>query len=74
MMFQEDEEEKENGDRQMWTGFVYERGINYRVGDAVFLTPKSNSDGGDDKREFKRDDVDETTYPEYYRKTAYVKG
>lgn len=73
-MFQEDEEEKENGDRQLWAGFVYERGISYRVGDAVFLPPKPNSNDDNDKRDFKRDDVDETTYPEYYRKTANVKG
>jgi hypothetical protein len=73
---QEDDEEKENSERQTWTGFVYERGISYRVGDAVFLTPKaSNESGESSKSGQKRDnDIDETTYPEYYRKTTHVKG
>jgi len=71
---QEDEEEKENSERQLWTGFVHERGFTYRVGDAVFLAPKQ-PDGGDSERKLAaRDDVDENTYPEYYRKSTYVKG
>ena len=71
---QEDEEEKENGERQMWTGFVYERGISYRVGDAVFLTAKQPENNETSKSAVNLNDVDETTYPEYYRKTKYVKG
>ena len=70
----EDEEEKENGERQMWTGFVYERGISYRVGDAVFLTAKQPENNETSKSAVNLNDVDETTYPEYYRKTKYVKG
>jgi hypothetical protein len=39
-ILQENDEEKENGDRQQWSGFTFERGVSYRVGEAVFLTPK----------------------------------
>jgi len=53
---------------------VYERGVSYRVGDAVFLTPKQPSAEDSERKYNARDDVDENTYPEYYRKSAYVKG
>ena len=73
-LLQEDEEEKENAERALWTGFVYERGVPYRVGDAVFLTPKATDTGNSERKMIMRDDVDENTYPELYRKSTYVKG
>ena len=49
-LLQEDEEEKENAERALWTGFVYERGVSYRVGDAVFLTPKATDTGNSERK------------------------
>jgi hypothetical protein len=34
----------------------------------------SAENGDSDRRSALRDDVDENTYPEYYRKSTYVKG
>ena len=53
---------------------MHERGVSYRVGDAVFLTPKQPSAEDSERKYTARDDVDENTYPENYRKSTYVKG
>lgn len=59
--------------RVCWSGFVYERGVSYRVGDAVFITPPSNNNLEQEVDRHLTKQVDETIYPEHYRKTKYVK-
>jgi hypothetical protein len=64
---------EERKGRVCWSGFVYEGGVSYRIGDAVFITPPANNNSEQEVDRHHLKQVDESIYPEYYRKTKYVK-
>jgi len=64
--------ENEKKGRVKWSGFVYEGGVSYKVGDAIFVMPPA-SKVDSDLEHYQPKNADENVYPELYRKSKYVK-
>ncbi len=70
-------EEDEEATKQLWTSVVLKGGVNYKVGDAIFIAPKKADGAGGpvSRNNSSLRDVDEKVYPELYRrKNNYEKG
>uniref|UniRef100_A0A4W4H127 DNA (cytosine-5)-methyltransferase 1 n=1 Tax=Electrophorus electricus TaxID=8005 RepID=A0A4W4H127_ELEEL len=71
--------EDEESDSKVFYSLACLKGVQYRVGDSVYLPPEAFNFGvkaaSPVKRPHRKEDVDEELYPEYYRKSSdYIKG